>query len=253
MARDDLTKSKRGDATAGPAAGVPADHSADAKLLHANQLYETVKTLTQTTGALDQRTARLIVETSDDAIREFGNTNQDKKIDLRNWKAEAEALLPPLTIKELKDRAEAQILAKGFPTRKLPRKILLYLIGAVLLIIAVAAIYKEFPKSGTKPPDEGKAAGEKKIADSVTINLPAGMTLRRAIKFLAQLDNLTADFQANCHDDLLSTEIEGGPLTAANTEELIKLLRLRLKHPRQPASYKVEKKPEKGTYEISCP
>lgn len=235
------------------ATSVSAGHSTDAKFLHAIELYERVKTLIQTTDPLDQQTARLVVETSDDAIEEFGNTNQDKKLELRKWKAEAEAVLPPLTIAELKDRAEAQILAKGYPTRKLPRKILLYVIGAGILAAALAGIYAGLFRQAPKPPENvGSVSNDMKPPDSISVNLPEGLTLRRAIKFLAQIDNFTADFKANCNNKLLETEVEGGALMAASTVEMIELLRLRLKNPRQQATYRVEKKPEKGTYEISC-
>jgi hypothetical protein len=235
------------------AASVAADYSTDGKSLHAIELYERVKTLIQTTDPLDQQTARLIVETSDDAINEFGNTNQEKKLDLRNWKSEAEAVLPPLTIKELKERAEAQILAKGYPARNLPRRILLYVIGAGIMVAALVGIYKEFLEPSPKPLENVRSASnDGKPPDSISVNLPEGLTLRSAIKFIAQIDNFTADFKANCNNKLLETEVEGGPLTAASTIELIELLRLRLKNSRQTVAYQVEKKPEKGTYEISC-
>lgn len=249
MAFDDLTKSHRREVM------LPGDQPTDtgSKLVNANQLYEKVKTLMQTTNPLSAETARLIVETSDDAIEEFGNTNQDKKLDLRKWKAEAEAVLPPLTIEELKDRAEAQILAKGYPTRSLPRKILLYVIGVGIFAAALAGIYQGLFRRAPKPPENvGGVSNDRKPPDSISVNLPEGMTLRRAIKFLAQIDNFTADFKANCNNKLLETEVEGGALTAASTVEMIELLRLRLKNPRQQATYRVEKKLEKGTYEISC-
>jgi len=249
MALDDLTKSQR------PEAMLPRDQTIDAgsKLVNANQLYEKVKALVQATNPLSAETARLIVETSDDAIEEFGNTNQDKKLELRAWKAEAEAVLPPLTIEELKDRAEAQILAKGYPTRKLPRKILLYVIGVGILGATLAGIYAGLFRQAPKPPENvSGVSNNTKPPDSISVNLPDGLTLRRAIKFLAQIDNYTADFKANCNNKLLETEVEGGALMAASTVEMIELLRLRLKNPRQQATYQVEKKPEKGTYEISC-
>jgi len=225
----------------------------EASLSQAHQLYETVQNLVKSANPTDVHTARLIVETCDDAISEFGNTNQDKKLDLRKWKAEAEQILPPATLKDLKDRAEALVLAKGYPKSNRIRNILLYAIGAIILIGTLIGIYSMFARPGTKAPSEEKSSSNiSKPPDSISINLPDGLTLRTAIKFLAQIDNFTADFKPNCTNQFLDTEIEGGPLTGASTIEVIEILRLRLKNSDHTLNYRVEKKPEKGIYEISC-
>src|SRR5437588_10037234 len=80
---------------------------------HAITLYEKVRALMQST--LDENNARIIAESADDAINEFGNTNQEKKVELRKWKAQAELVLPPSTIEELRKRAEGQLLKKSYP------------------------------------------------------------------------------------------------------------------------------------------
>jgi hypothetical protein len=143
-----------------------------------------------------------------------------------------------------------QIVAKNiFP--KLTRSVggdLLKLIVERLFILALIAmvlgfagyiVTTAFPKE-EKPPD------------SITINLPAGLTLRSAIKFLAQIENFSVDFKDSCNGPFMETEVEGGPLMGKSTVELIELLRLHLKGPHSRSSYRVTKTPEKGIYEISC-
>ena len=110
----------------------------------ADELYQRVHTLIHNTKPLDRTTARLIVETVDDAIREFGNTNQEKKVELRKWKAEAEAVLPPRTIQELKERAEARLIEKSYPRQEWLRKLLIFVVGVVIIAAALAGVYKQF-------------------------------------------------------------------------------------------------------------
>jgi phosphotransferase system HPr-like phosphotransfer protein len=143
-----------------------------------------------------------------------------------------------------------QILAKNiFPqlTRAVGGDIIklvierLFILALIAMVLGFAGyiLTTAFPK-------------EKKPADSITVNLPSGLTLRSAIKFLAQIDNFTADFKESCGDTVMNKEVEGGPLMGKSTVELIELLRLRLKDPLPRASYQVTKIPEKGIYEISC-
>jgi hypothetical protein len=222
-------------------------------LLHAHELYEKVKSLVDGRDASDPATSHLIIETADDAIEEFGNTNQSKKLELKKWRAAAEEALPPGTFKEVGERGQEVLLATLYPKSHRVRKALLYLIGTGILISISVGIYTQFLRPGPKPPEkEGNVSPERKPPDSISINLPEGLTLRRAIKFLAQIDNFTADFKPNCSNKFLDTEVEGGPLMGASTVEIIELLRLRMKNTRRPTNYSVLKKPEKGIYEISC-
>jgi hypothetical protein len=102
----------------------------------AYQLFEEVQTLT-TQRSLDVETARLLIEKADDAIREFGNTNQEKKVQLRKWKDDAELVLPPQTIDDLRKRAEGQILKKSYPKSARTRNILLVLVGAGVILLGL--------------------------------------------------------------------------------------------------------------------
>jgi hypothetical protein len=95
----------------------------------ANQLYEKVKSLIQNSAALDETKARIIVESADDAIKEFGNTNQEKKVELREWKKRAELVLPPCTIEELRKRGEGQVIRKVFPSPGVSQSIFLWAVG----------------------------------------------------------------------------------------------------------------------------
>jgi hypothetical protein len=143
-----------------------------------------------------------------------------------------------------------QLLAKNiFPqlTRAVGGDVLKLIIGRLFILALIAMILGfagyivtiAFPKE-EKPPD------------SITVNLPGGLTLRDAIKFLAQIENFSADIKESCDGPFMETEVNGGALMGKSTVELIELLRLHLKdaHPR--SRYEVTKRPEKGIYEISC-
>jgi hypothetical protein len=108
----------------------PADKE---NLTHANYLYDSVKNLIQNSEALDESEARIIVESAEDAINEFGSTNQEKKVKLRKWKYQAELVLPPGTIEELRKRAEGNLLKRSWPRSVLLQRALLGIVALVLI------------------------------------------------------------------------------------------------------------------------
>jgi hypothetical protein len=103
-------------------------------LTYAEQLFEEVKELAGTDSALDVETAKLLIEKADDALKEFGSTSQEKKVELRKWKAQAELVLPPITIEELRKRAEGQLLKKSYPKNAQLRQALLAVMALVVVI-----------------------------------------------------------------------------------------------------------------------
>jgi hypothetical protein len=115
---------------------------------YANQLYEKAKSLSQN---LDEHTAKLIIESVDDAIKEFGTTNQDKKVELRRIKAEAEKILPPDTIESLRKRAEGDLLQKVYPKQRTFRRVLLFVIAITILVTPLVFGIKELIKSQPPP------------------------------------------------------------------------------------------------------
>jgi hypothetical protein len=117
------------------------------KLIHANQLYDKVKNSIHNTKPLDQNTAKLIIESADDAIKEFGSTSQEKKIELRLWKAQAELILPPSTIEELRKRAEGQLLKRSYPKNVVLRNVMLALIALGIVILGLFALWRALSKS----------------------------------------------------------------------------------------------------------
>ncbi len=126
-------------------------------LTHANQLYDKVKNLIQKSTALNENDARIIVESADDAIREFGNTKQEKKVELRKWKAEAEMVLPPNTLEALRNRAEERFLKKSYPKSKAMRSILLTLVIGIVIVLGLLSLKKIFWDS--RQPEDYTRAG----------------------------------------------------------------------------------------------
>ena len=113
-----------------------SDHSlspSEASVVHANELYEQVMQLSQDWNNVDDDTARRIIELADDAIKEFGSTNQNKKVELRKRREEAERRLPAGTIEELKKRGLKGLLER-VQRNKLLRKILPVLIVLIVII-----------------------------------------------------------------------------------------------------------------------
>lgn len=49
---------------------------------YAIELYEKIQNLTQNTKSIDESTARTVIELVDDALKEFGTTNHEKKVEL---------------------------------------------------------------------------------------------------------------------------------------------------------------------------
>jgi hypothetical protein len=81
---------------------------------HAEQLYEEAKALIENARPLDLETAKLVIEKTKDALKEFGSTNQEKKVELRKWKERAEVALPPKSFKDLRERTEGGLLVKAW-------------------------------------------------------------------------------------------------------------------------------------------
>ena len=118
----------------------------------ASKLYDQVIEICQDWKTVDEHKARLIVELSDDAIREFGNTNQEKKVELRKIKAQAEIILPPsITIEDLRKRAEGQLLQKSYPKSRGLRNALLIIVALTSLLAIVFTFRKVVTEQGKLP------------------------------------------------------------------------------------------------------
>lgn len=124
------------------------------RLTAADRLYNKVKSLIQETKLLDEYTARLIVELADDAIELFADTNHEKKVELRRWKAQAELLLPPDPLDELRERAEALLLKISYPKKELLTsvKLLLSFLGYTLVLLAFIGLMYQSWQAPSPPP-----------------------------------------------------------------------------------------------------
>ena len=98
--------------------------------------YDQAIELYQNTEHLDQEVARLLILLADDAIKEFGNTNQEKKAELERIKEEAEEVLPPKDVDGLKKRAEGQVLKMIYPRKQIIRQ-LFYIAFAVAVALPI--------------------------------------------------------------------------------------------------------------------
>lgn len=111
------------------------------KIKHALELYEKARSLHRHAQPLDERLARMVIESANDAIEEFGSTNQDKKVELRRIAEEAVRVLPPATFEDMRKRAEGEILQKAYPRTHVRRNVFIAVVAAAVLIYFIAPIF----------------------------------------------------------------------------------------------------------------
>ena len=112
---------------------------------HAIELYNQAKTLSEK-QPLDEETALLIIEAADDAIKQFGNTNQSRKVELKKLKAKAELIVAPKSLDELKKRAEGFYLNRFYPRNHKARVILFGVVGLFFIAgVLLSLRQKLFP------------------------------------------------------------------------------------------------------------
>ena len=97
----------------------------------------------------------------------------------------------------------------------------------------------------------GFFAPNPKAQDSVAVSLPAGMSIREAIKLISGNNDRTAVF-VQCEDTFLSAKVELGTLTGSTHKALIETLQHRTIDLLEGVSYRVEDLGERGVYEIRC-
>lgn len=141
----------------------------------ATELYGEIKNLIEKTTPLDEITAKRIIELVDDTLKEFGSTNQAKKVELRDWRQRAERVLPPKNASEFLDKTANYFLDKFFPTRPRLRNALFWLIGIGFIISLAAGVYKFLLETSNKQNSNSantNASPSASVAPSSTI--PSG-------------------------------------------------------------------------------
>ena len=105
------------------------------------ELYEKARALHRHAQPLDERLAHMIIESANDAVREFGSTNQDKKVELRRIVEEAGKVLPPPSFEDMRKRAEGEILQRAYPQTHFWRNVLIVVVAAGVLIYFISPIF----------------------------------------------------------------------------------------------------------------
>lgn len=96
---------------------------------YANNLYSTVVLMCKDWRTVDEAKARLIIEYVKDALKAFGDTNQEKKVELKEIFHRAESIASPDSIDSLKKRLERLFLKGIYPKNKKLRDIFFIAIG----------------------------------------------------------------------------------------------------------------------------
>lgn len=106
----------------------------------ATELYENLKNTNFKN--IDRNKAKVIIVTAKDALALFGDTNQEKKVELLEIIQQAEETLPPSSIKGLIEAIQSKIIEVIFPERRWLRNVLY----AIVTVIVVAfLIHKIVP------------------------------------------------------------------------------------------------------------
>jgi hypothetical protein len=113
----------------------------------AEALFEEAKALTKD-GLKNADQAKLLIEKAEDAIKEFGNTNQDKKLELKKWKEMAALVIPPSTLEDLKKRSEGEFLSKVYPKSPALRNTLFGIVILILIVGVLAGLKNTFSSKG---------------------------------------------------------------------------------------------------------
>lgn len=112
---------------------------------NAERLYKKVKQLIEEGWEkIDKIRAKQIIEYSNDAINEYKNTNQEKKVELREIIVRANQILPPDSIEDLKKKSERFFLARIYPQKKVPQILLFSGVISVILIITLVSMFNFF-------------------------------------------------------------------------------------------------------------
>ena len=133
-----------------PAVLIPSSSKAEAEkdknhnpigtdISRAEDLYNKVRASFQNTKPLDQATAKLIIEYADDAIKELSNTNQEKKVELRDIKEKAGEVLPPEDFGGVGKGVQRRFLKKYYLKYK---KVINAVACLTLVLGGVIAIYE---------------------------------------------------------------------------------------------------------------
>lgn len=122
----------------------PQQHNGSDNVSHALALYEKAKALSQYAKPLTPDIAKIIIVTAEDAIRGFGDTNQEKKIELKGMIDDAKELLPSETFDELKKRFEQKTLKKIHPKNKVLRNGLYVIVGLIVVGSTALGLFKSF-------------------------------------------------------------------------------------------------------------
>jgi len=84
----------------------------------------------------------------------------------------------------------------------------------------------------------------------VSVGLPDGLSLKAAIKFVAEMAKSGTNFVGNCNQKFMNTNVRGGEFNGKDWGDIIKQLQFRLVNAQGRAGYQV--KPLEGVFQIDC-
>jgi hypothetical protein len=144
---------------------------------HALELYEKARALHRHAQPLDERLARMIIESANDAVQEFGSTNQEKKVELRRIAEEAGKVLPPASFEDMRKRAEGEILQRAYPRTHVWRNVFIGIVVVIVLIYFVSPIFsllwpRRLDSSNSVRPERSAVGAQEEKKSVVSSPLP---------------------------------------------------------------------------------
>jgi hypothetical protein len=143
-------------------------------LSYANDLYSKVMLMCQDWHLVDEAKAQLIIEYAQDALKAFGDTNQEKKVQLKEILNKVEPLVSPDSIDTLKKRLQRIILRSIYPKNKHLRNVLLitfvmiWIVGLGIPSFFYLRNYLKLPRIHSNPVLQDEA---QIIVDKATVSL----------------------------------------------------------------------------------
>jgi hypothetical protein len=130
----------------------------------------------------------------------------------------------------------------------------------VILSPSIKSVHIRVEAPGYKVFDDAVAPAQRNELEDIrldlnpgrAINLPDGMTLKTAIRFVAEQDDFGVEYTGGCNPRLLSAKVESGPYHGPDIGVIIDQFKKKLINAPPNSSYLVNKSTERKVYQIVC-
>jgi carboxypeptidase family protein len=130
----------------------------------------------------------------------------------------------------------------------------------VVLSPSIKTVHIRVEATGYKVFDDAVAPAQRNELEDIrldlnpgrAINLPEGMTLKTAIRFVAGQDDFGVEYTGGCNPRLLGAKVESGPYHGPDMGVIIDQFKKKLINAPPNSSYSVNTNAERKVYQIVC-